>query len=89
MRRTGKLVLHHDDDRADAIKLGGHDLLNEGPSVFSSRGDQGLLAHVRGKFVFRHGEHLPLELGDDGCPVLSRAVLEDELNDVVLEGCTG
>ena len=85
-RHTGKLVLHHGDDGADTILLGCDDLVYElSPTLRISRHER-LLAHVRGKFMTRHVQHLTAKFGDDQGPILWLPMLQNELDHIVLGG---
>ena len=82
--RTGKLILHHRHDRARPVWSQGRDLLDERPPAAGLCRDKGLFDDVGGELVPRHGQHLAVQLGDDGRSVLRLAMLEHELDDVVL-----
>lgn len=61
-----------------------HDLVNELPPTGRVRGDEGLLAHIRGELVAGHRHHLATKLVDDQVPVLRLPMLENILDNVVL-----
>ena len=84
-RLTRKLVLHHRENRANAIVLWGHDLLNERVAALRVSHDQSLLAHVRRELVASHVQHLPAQFRNDQRAILGLSVLQDELDHVVLQ----
>lgn len=59
-------------------------LVNELDPVLAACRHKGLLANVRRELVPRHVQHLSVQLGDDQLPIGGRAMLEDELDNVVL-----
>ena len=82
--RTRKLVLHHDDQRADSISSRHHDLVDKVRARLRVREDEGLLADVRRELVARESQDLTAHLVEHQSLVGRRAVLDDELDDVVL-----
>lgn len=81
---TSKRVLHETHNRAQAILLGRHDLVDKLATTVRVRRHESLLAHIRRELVLRHLIHLPHELRNDRRTVLRLAMLQDELDDVVL-----
>lgn len=78
------MILHHGDNRTDAILLRLEHFVNELDTVLAAGHEKCFLADIRRKLVPCHVQHLAGQLGDYQITVGRSAMLEYKLHNIVL-----